>query len=269
MLFRSYVCKNITFDNCQYSGFWYGSGTDQEIQGITITNSSFDTLYRGVYLGGAAPVNGGATGVKVLHNIFDNIYHQGALFENVSLNATGHNIFYDVGNNFDGIDYPATAVIEFTTANNVSIGDMFARTDAVVESTGIVRVDLNNLGSIATVNGSQLELGTYVRYSGLQAILTDNSSDTLFTVDATQNRAFNFDYTIVRNYANIRTGVFTVVASTDGTGSNLVYNDSGFQNSSTGVTFTATETGSVISVSYTVTSTGEDATLNYSVTKLA
>lgn len=264
----AYVCKNIKIDNCQYSGFWYGSGTDQQIKGVTITNSSFDTLYQGVYLGGAAPVDGGATGVRVLHNTFDNIYHQGVVFENVSLNATGYNVFYDVGNDFNGVDYPVTAVIEFYTDNNVSVGDMFERTDTIVESQGIPRVNINNTVSIASTNGSKLELGTYNRFSGLQTTLTDNSSDTLFTVDALQTRAFNFDYTVVRG-TTTRTGVFTVVASTDGTGGTLVYNDSGFQNSSTGVTFTATETGSVVSVVYTTTSTGDDATLYYSVTQLA
>jgi hypothetical protein len=145
---------------------------------------------------------------------------------------------------------------------------MFERTDAIVESQGIPRVNINNTASIASTNGSKLELGTYNRFSGLQTTLTDNSSDTLFTVDALQTRAFNFDYTVVRG-TTTRTGVFTVVASTDGTGGTLVYNDSGFQNSSTGVTFTATETGSVVSVVYTTTSTGDDATLYYSVTQLA
>ena len=44
---------------------------------------------------------------KILNNTFDKIFHQGVLFENVTLNATGHNIFYDVGNDFNGTNYPS------------------------------------------------------------------------------------------------------------------------------------------------------------------
>jgi hypothetical protein len=76
------------------------------------------------------------------------------------------------------------------------------------------------------------------------------------------------EYTVVRNSANVRTGIFTVVSSTDGTGSNLIYDDSGFQNSDTGVTFTAGETGSNVTVYYSTTA-GSNTQLYYSVTKLA
>lgn len=264
-------CKHITINNCQFNGFWYGSGTDQEIKGITFSNNYFDTLYQGVYLGGAAPVNGGATGVKILHNVFDNIFYQGVLFEGVHLNSTGYNMFYDVGNEFNGVDYPITAVVEFESNNNVSVGDMFERTDAIVADTGITRISINNLPSIATTNGSQIELGTYARRSGVSATLIDNTVSPLAvtSVDATINRAFKFDYTVVRNYANVRTGTLTVVASTDGTGSNLVYDDTGVQNSDTGVTLSAVESGDVITILYTTTNTGEDATLNYSISTLA
>lgn len=267
----SLPCKHITINNCIFNGFWYGSDTNQEIRGITFTNNYFDTLYQGVYLGGASPVNGGATGVKILHNVFDNIFHQGVLFENVHLNGTGYNMFYDVGNEFNGVDYPITAVIDFESSNNVSVGDMFERTDSIIADTGITRININNLPSIATTNGSQIELGTYTRRSGVSVTLLDNTVSPLAvtTVDATIIRAFKLDYTVVRNYANVRTGTLTVVASTDGSGSNLVYDDTGVQNSDTGVTLSATEGGNTVSILYTTTSTGEDATLNYSITNLA
>jgi hypothetical protein len=82
-------------------------------------------------------------------------------------------------------------------------------------------------------------------------------------------KAFQMDYTVVRNGTNVRTGKFTVVASTDGTGATMVYDDSGFQNADTGVTFTASEATSIVTVAYTTTNTGANATLNYSLTKLA
>jgi hypothetical protein len=49
----------------------------------------------------------------------------------------------------------------------------------------------------------------------------------------------------------------------------MVYDDSGFQNADTGVTFTASEATSIVTVAYTTTNTGANATLNYSLTKLA
>lgn len=264
----SLVCTHVNIDNCTFSGFTYGTNTAQQIKGCVISNSYFNTLYQGVYLGGVTPVNGGATGVKLLHNVFDNIYVEGIVIDGVSLNASGYNVFYDVGNHFLGTTQPASAIININLANNLSIGDMFQRTDAY--ATTWPRIQLNNTASIGLTNASQLALGTYVRNTGLQATLTNNVSNVaLFTSASSSARAFKMDYTIVRNAANVRTGVFTVVSSTNGTGSNLIYDDSGFENSTTGVTFSAAETGSTVTVYYTTTNTGVDATLNYSVTKLA
>jgi hypothetical protein len=223
-------------------------------------------------------VNGGPTGFKVLHNVFDNIYVEGIVITNVALNASGHNAFYDVGNHFLGTTQPYSAVIDIDAANNISVGDMFQRSD--LYATIYPRIDLNNVGSIGLTNGSQLSLGTYVRATGVSTTLNNNVSNvalytTNSTLPPTNNngvfiaKAFQMDYTVVRNGTNVRTGKFTVVASTDGTGATMVYDDSGFQNADTGVTFTASEATSIVTVAYTTTNTGANATLNYSLTKLA
>jgi hypothetical protein len=225
-------------------------------------------LYQGVYLGGATPVNGGATGVRLIGNIFDSIYVEGIVINGVSLNASAYNIFYDVGNHFNGPTLPASSIININIADNVSIGDMFQRTTAY--SGTYPRINLNNTASIGLDNAVQLQLGTYVRQTGLSTTLLNNVGNTaLFTSSSASTKAFNFDYTVVRNGTDVRTGVFTVVASTDGTGSNLVYNDSGFQNTSTGITFAAAETAGTVTVYYSSTNTGYTASLHYSVTKLA
>lgn len=274
----SLVCSHINVTNCKFSGFTYGTNTEQQIKGVVISKSKFDTLYQGVYLGGVAPVNGGATGVKILHNIFDNIYVEGIVINNVSLNTSGYNVFYDVGNHYLGVTQPYSSIVDIDTANNVSVGDMFQRSDFY--ATIYPRIKLNNTASVGLTNGSQLSLGTYVRNTGLSASLTNNVSNVaLYTTNSVTPggpsngvfiaKAFQMDYTVVRNAANVRTGKFTVVASTDGTGATLIYDDSGFQNSDTGVTFAASETGSVVTVTYTTTNTGVAATLNYSLTKLA
>lgn len=274
----SLVCNHVNLVNCKFSGFTYGTNTEQQIKGCVLSRCEFDTLYQGVYLGGALPVNGGPTGVKIIESVFDNIYVEGIVISNVSLNASAHNVFYDVGNHFLGVTQPYSSIIDIDVANNISVGDMFQRSDFY--STIYPRIKLNNTASIGLTNASQLALGTYVRQTGVAATLTNNVSNVaLFTVNATTPgsanngvfiaKAFQMDYTIVRNAANVRTGKFTVVASTDGTGGTLIYDDSGFQNSDTGVTLTASETGSVVTVAYTTTNTGVAAQLTYSLTKLA
>ena len=50
-------CTNVTVTGCEFDGFWFGTATDQFVKGVTVQNSLFNTLYRGVYLGGAAPEN--------------------------------------------------------------------------------------------------------------------------------------------------------------------------------------------------------------------
>lgn len=265
------VCQNIRFTNCTFKGFKYGTNTQEQIKSIVFANNRFDTLYQGVYLGGMSPVLGGPTGVRILHNVFDNIYYQGIVVENVSLNVSGYNIFYDVGNEFNGVNYPAVVIIEFTDDNNVSIGDMFERSDAVVDANSIERIDINNTLSIATDNGVGLQLGSYIRESGVVETLPDGSTDVvLFTVDATSTRAFSFNYTMTRA-AYTESGVVTVVASSDGTGSDLSTVDSVAMNNGvtgTGVMLSISETSSVVSVKYTNT-TGSSASISYSITRLA
>lgn len=263
------VCQNITFENCQFSGFSYGTKTAQQIKTITIRGSEFDTLYQGVVLGGATPVLGGPTGVRIIDNAFDNIYAQGIMIENVELNATGYNIFYDVGNHFNGVSSPETTIIDIDAENNISVGDLFARTTAVAESSGLPRINLNNRVNVALDNAYQLELGTYHRRSGLQATLLDNSTNaTLFTIDSAVVRAFAFDYTVVRN-TGVRSGRFTVTASTDGNNATMIWTDSGSDNGSSGVTFAANENLGTITVTYSTTAIAVDADIYYSVTKLA
>jgi hypothetical protein len=183
------------------------------------------------------------------------------------MNATGYNMFYDVGNHFNGTTSPASAVIDFVGENNVSIGDMFQRTSAY--STAYPRININAGVSIAFDAASQTQQGVYVRQTGVRGSLRDNTaSQTILTFDAAVVRAVQINYTITRDTAT-RTGVYTVVASTDGTSGNLNGSDTGFQNVSPGVTFSVSETAGIVSWLATTSSTGSAATINYSVTRLA
>jgi len=264
----SLVSNHIVIDNCQLFGFTYATSTQQQIEGITISNCEFDTLYQGVYLGGPSPVNGGPNGVRITSNKFDNIYNEGIVIEGVKLNTTTNNVFYDVANHFNGTSLPAASIIDIDTADNVCLGDVFERTTA--QSSTYPRINLNNTASIGTENGYRTQQGTWVRESGLSFTLTNNISTpaNIFTFDATQIKAVQINYTIVRG-VNVRTGVYTIVAGTDSSGTGLQGSDSGTQNAATGVTFSVTETSDVVYWKYTTTNTGTAGILNYSVTHLA
>jgi hypothetical protein len=178
-----------------------------------------------------------------------------------------NNIFYDVGNYFNGISYPATSIISINAANNTSVGDMFQRTAS--NSVLYPRIDLQDSASYAMTNSEKIEFGTFTREVGQSTTLLDNTSNqTVTTFSATAIKAMQINYTIVRGTA-IRTGVLTVVAGTDASGTNLTVDNTGVQNSSTGVTFSATETASVVTVKASTTSTGSGAILKYSITHLA
>lgn len=258
----SLITSQIVIDSCVFNGTVWGINTSQQIQGITIANSEFNTLYNGVLLGTSTPVLGGPTGVRIVSNMFNNIYAEGIIFGDVSLNASGHNIFYDVGNHFTGsTGTPATAVISIQSANNISISDLFERGDAY--ATTFPRVDLNNVASIATTNGSELAMGTYVRESGSSVALVNDTTDDLFTVNANLVKAFSVDYTIVRD-TDYRTGTLVVATATP-----ITVTDDYTENADTGVTLNVAQVSSTVTISYTTTDTGVPGTIYYSITHLA
>jgi polygalacturonase len=261
----SLVTTQCVFDGCQFSGTTFGINTDQQVKGITVANSYFNTLYQGILLGTGTVVNGGATGFKIISNTFDNIYAEGIIFGDVELNASGHNIFYDVGNHFQGTINPYTSIIDIQSDNNVSISDLFERSDAY--ATTDPRIKLNNTTSIGITNSSQLALGTYVRESGQIFTLVNNTGSpaTITTVDATTIRAFCINYSITRNLT-YRTG--TVTVTTDGSAT-LNYSDDYVENTSTGINLDVSQSGSTVSFTYTSTNTGFPGTLSYSITHLA
>jgi len=264
----SLVCNNITFRRCTFSGTTWAFETPNQVQGVLVTESTFDTLYQGVLLGDPSPVNGGPTGFRFIGNVFDNIYAEGIVIAlNTGMNASVGNMFYDVGNHFNGTTAPATAVISFVGQNNVSIGDMFQRTTAY--STTYPRIDVHSGINIAFDGSGQIQQGTYVRQTGATGTLLDNASNqTILTFNATAIRAVQINYTIVRDVTT-RTGVYTIVAGTDSLGTNLLGSDSSVENATTGVILSVSESAGTVSWKAAVDYTGVNATITYSLTKLA
>jgi hypothetical protein len=264
----SLVCNNITFRRCTFGGTTWGIQTQNQVSGCVVTESTFDTHYQGIQLGDPSPVNGGPTGFRILGNVFNNIYVEGIYIASLTvMNASGYNMFYDVGNHFNGTTSPASAVISFVGTNNVSIGDMFQRTTAYAGT--YPRININNGINIAFDAASQIQQGTYVRQTGTSATVANNATNqVIFTFFASTTRAVQINYTIVRD-TGTRTGVFTIVAGTDNAGTGLTSNDTGYQNASTGVTFGVQEIAGQVSWLASTTNTGIAATLNYSITQLA
>lgn len=269
----SLPCSQIVFDNCRFSGFTYGINTDQQINGAVISNGQFDTMYQGVVLGGASPVNGGATGVRVVHNVFDTIYEEGIFINGVSLNASGYNIFYDVGNHFNGTTSPAAPVITIDAINNVSVGDMFQRTTAYsgtyprikIYATGTATIP----ASIGIDSAAQIQMGSFTRQTGQQATITAGATNTtLFTLSTTFIKAFKMDYTIIVE-TSARTGTMTVANDADDSaGDGLSYSDDYVENSTTGVTLNVADVGGTITVSYASDAGRSAGVIYYSLTYL-
>jgi hypothetical protein len=267
-------CTQIKFDNCKFANAVYAIATDQVIKGVTVSNSYFDTLHQGVVL------DTDPTGVRIVQNTFDQIYAQGIVFDGTALNASAYNTFYNVGNSiFASAGY---SVIDIDGINNVSIGDMFERTTS--QSSTYPRINLTRSSSIAlgmnirgiayTIDGvsnsteaNQMSLGVYQRTAGIDSVLADNSTGTLFVVATSVIKAFRVDYTIARG-VTFRTGSILAV---NGAVSGFTYTDDYSENASTGITLNVTEAspGGNITVAYTSTSTGTAGTISYSITHLA
>lgn len=272
-------CTEITIDRCKFTGMTYGINTQDLTAGVTVSNGWFDTLYQGCVIGGPVVVDGGPTGFRILHNTFDNIYNEGIVIEGCSLNGTGYNVFYDVGNHFNGVTIPATAIISIDANNNISVGDMFERNDA--QSATYPRISLGSTNTIAmsqntkdivfyqsqssaTNVGMSLDLGTQKRSAGIEDTLIDNSGGNIVVIDKTAITTFAVEYTIVRSNTR-RIGTIIVAGGQASTTTGFSYTDNFVENGSTGVTLTPADTGTVLSLGYTCTSTGANATIRYSV----
>ena len=266
----SLPCTQIEFNGFAFSGFTYGVNTAQQIKSALFTGGSFDTLYQGILLGGASLSNGGAQGVRITNNIFDNIYEEGVYFYGVNMNATGYNIFYDVGNHFNGAGNPASSVMTIDSISNVSMGDMFER--SLAQAAVYPRIKLYNTttgtipAAIAIDNSAQIQMVSFIRETGQQATITAGATNTtLFTVNTVFIKAFKMEYTIVVD-TSVRTGTMTIVNDPDDSaGDTLQSVDDYVENSHTDVTLAVTDVAGTITVSYAAARAG---LIYYSLTHL-
>ena len=258
--------KQIEFNNCKFSGLTYGVNTDENIQGVTVQNSQFTTLYQAILLGAGTPLNGGPQGVRIVQNLFDNIAKEGIKIGAVALNVSAYNIFLDVGNDFLGAGSAAAPNIDISGDNNVSVGDMFERSDA--DALVQPRINLNNKACYALVNGDEIEFGTYHKLAGVSTELSIAGSPTaIFTITTAEATAFNCLYQFKDPLTNvIRFGTLRVVAQdSDDSAGTLSYVDEYTEDNPSAIVLDVIQSGSTISVRYTSTASG---TFKYSLEHL-
>jgi hypothetical protein len=268
----SYITNTITFDACEFSGMTYAFDADEQIQGITVSNSKFDTLYQGVLLGTGTPINGGPQGFRLMHNLFDTVFKQGVVIGTVSNNMTGYNIFLDVATDFQGGQATPTApIISINADNNVSVGDMFERDEAF--NALEPRININNKKVFALDKGERYKFGTYTRNVG-QAVFLGfaNSPTTCVTVNATQTGAFTMQYRWKDDLnLTIRYGTLTVVPQDgDDSAGTLSYVDDYSQNNPISLVLSVVQSGSQIFIQYVLPTGGisDTGTLNYTISQL-
>ena len=113
---------------------------------------------------------------------------------------------------------------------------------------------------------TQFAFGDYIVNAGTTATIDNNSSGTVFTINATTIPAFEVKY-MIRRGVYTETGTYNIVGSTDGSGgSGFSYPSTNVvNNGSTGVTFTISESASTITFAYSSTNTGITGTFYYSI----
>ena len=248
------TCKQVEINNCNFSFLSYGINTDENIQGVTVQNSQFSSLYQGILLGTGTPDNGGPEGVRIVQNLFDEVAKQGISIGAVGLNVSAYNTFLDVGNDYLGAGNAASPIVEINGNDNVSIGDMFERSDA--DDRIQPRVKLNNKACYALTNGNEIEFGTYHRLAGVSTDLSvQGSATTIFTVNTSNATAFNVNYQMKEPTTNVvRFGMLRVVGQdTDDSAGTLAYVDDFSEDNPNNFVISAVQSGSTISVQYTST----------------
>jgi hypothetical protein len=253
------TCNQITFDKCAFQNLTFGINTSADLESVTVSNSKFGTLYNAVKLGGS-----GTIGVRVVHNIFDNIYAEGLVFTGANQNVSAYNLFLNVGQDIDA-GTPQSPIIRMDDSN-LSVGDMFERTTLESLTEPFIQVS----ASTGSDSQSGLQLGKLSVSNGITDTILDNVTDqAIVSVNALDVRAFTMTYTIVRS-TDIRRGNITVVTGpSDDSTSDTSYTDDFVENSDTGVTLTVAKSSNIITVNYTTTNTGTAGTITYSITNLA
>ncbi len=253
------VTNNVTFDKCGFYNITRGISTGAKTQSVTVTNAKFAIHYQGIEL-----TDGNTTGFRVTNSMFDIIYAEAVVFDNVNRCVSAFNSFYNVGNSI-GSPNPITPCISFGNNNNVSVHDMFERSDTQAYEVPRVRIIAG-----ATVSGAvESQLGQFYQGTGRSFTIGNNTSNqTVSLINANNVRAFRVNYTITRD-TSTRTGELVVTSGRIDGSTPVSWNDDYVEDATTGVTISVSQSGSTISLLYSSTNTGVTGVLSYNFTHLA
>jgi hypothetical protein len=271
-------CKNIYFNQCQFSKFARLVDMSYDVTNVRFTNCDFATAYLGIILGEQmdGSTNGltvGPRDIQINGSSFSTIGQQ-AIYVKQSSSTTGigtrNVISYgnwfgeDVANDFQGIDsITEVPVIQFDNDECTSVLDFFERTD---------QRDTNFSDSTAPSNAPPEVQGIGLHTKTIRQItLADNTgsaTDTGIYLPGFYDKGVKITYKINRD-TTYRTGVMTISAAGEYATSNDDYEES---NGDAGVELSvktsdgdSTAGNDTIRVQYTTSSTGTAATMEYQV----
>jgi len=285
----------VKFNNCLFTKFSWGVATDtasgtnsrQDISDISISNSRFYNLYRGILIGPEVDTNFSApSNWRITNNTFDNITRHGIRSYRASKITSGQNQFRDVGNDNllnTGVkspviqfgdhsgENPLTTALDLTAYENCySIGDTFDRTDA--NDLLFKRVDTNALNSY-TISPFEINYGSLHVEPGRLISLADNTTVAAVTgisFDPSKYQGAIIDYQITRSDNQRRVGTLTLALGYD---AHTLMDDFTELATATGVVFSTTQAVDVgnptsVVVKYTMTNGTYNAALTYSIRHL-
>jgi hypothetical protein len=207
--------SNLAFEQCEFRNNNFGFLVDDDVHSVSVNNSSFEDLYKGLKLGenttGSGSSVDGPRAWNISNSYFDNIYSTGLHAYLVSDIFSSFNHYQDVGNHLAGT--PFDNVIIFGDDGCASVCDSFERTD--VEDDAVARVALSNKKSFQLTPKNGFYNGRRHNYPGLQTTLLNNTTSatsTGITFDSVEQIGNRIYYTASRG-SNFRHGELTITAS--------------------------------------------------------
>ena len=251
--------KNITFDRCEFVRSNYGIVATGNISAISVTNSLFDTLYRGIY---ANVRVGSPQGIKVTSSLFDNIAKQAIVSADSSSITSAFNLFDDVGYGDASTVVtatPSSTVLSWNNPNNCSIGDIFKRSSTDQTTSATIEILSNTVATLTQTTTA----GSVTDSTGGTLTLLDSTTANTSVVLTTRIPSAIIDYRITRGTL-YRVGTMHV-SQYNGT---VVFDDEYSETSSLGVTlsFIGNTTANTATLNYVTTSSSStNATLKYTI----
>lgn len=261
--------RNILFEACDLQNNNFGVVADDDMQSILFNGCRFENLYKGAKLGEGTTGSGssvnGPTALRITNSYFDSVSNTGIHVYNISGVVSAYNYFADVGNSLQGTGNPAADVIIFETAGNISINDIFDRTDADNDTN--LRINLNGKSSYALNSADGVYYGYHKVEAGKSLTLSDNQSAATssgLTFSATDEKTNLIYYTATRGN-NVRHGVLKITASSSGS---TLTDDFSEDGADIGLTLSVSVSSGTTTLNYTTTNTGDNVTFKYKIERL-